>query len=910
MRKLKLLMTACALLFGASAMQAQTDVTSTYLTNADFSSTDGWTEYVSGQFRDFGNGLIGEYTVRFSPATVDETHLATEYCFGLECRWSTNYASYTQTTSELPEGLYTLTFDVENVNEGTTSANYDNLFYVQVGDNKTVDSSNEWMKAKSAWTSHSISFTIDEASTATISLGYGTGNNNLHANNTPAIYVSHLKLTYQSLLDGLKTLWEETRGIAETAIGSDEYASVTGSERQALSDEIAKSEPSTKEGYEEAIEALKNATKTFTDAKASYDAFVNAKTAEIPVLPYASSSKKDLLLTAINAEDASSAEDAVSKTAAITNALRAYYESNALAEGIDGAVDVTNLLVNYNNPSNVSGWTIENTNGDCKMRIMNGEPYTDADGNGTHSYFDSNSWGTAFTSTFTQEVSLPAGKYILSVKARGNNTTTYRLVAGDQQTDITSIGNQGGVFGRGWNDYTVEFTTEGDAVTLGMNLETGNNGNWLSFGNFRLIRLEMYAQMADDDDYADLKSAIADAEAKTLGFEVGEYAPYNNVEALQALAAAKAIDSSKENGKEMVNELTSTLASATWTSNSGELNAIYDGQFANTEANATSGDINLPGWTKVEGIRILIKDESKDHGLAYTDGKAAVFSWGGTTLTYGEQAGYTLPMAKHELYELTLKVSGWRDGDLPNYFSVEIDGAKQEVSPSTGRINTEEGNPFDELKFYLTPTENNSILKIFANHHFTIADLSLVKASPIELTVGSDGYATYVTEAPMDFSATDIKAYTAKVTDGNVVLTQIEKVPAKTPVVLYYEGGKTEEIPFAATTDTPAESDLVAGNGGEVATEDGDYTNYILNNASGIGFYRANGQTVAKNHAYLHVKGGSDARLSIVFDGEATGISELKNEVAAEAVYNLQGVRVKNVKKGLYIVDGKKVIVK
>ncbi len=49
MRKLKLLIAACALLLGAGQAGAQTDVTSDYLTNADFSSTDGWTqEHSSG----------------------------------------------------------------------------------------------------------------------------------------------------------------------------------------------------------------------------------------------------------------------------------------------------------------------------------------------------------------------------------------------------------------------------------------------------------------------------------------------------------------------------------------------------------------------------------------------------------------------------------------------------------------------------------------------------------------------------------------------------------------------------------------------------------------------------------------------------------------------------------------------
>ena len=170
---------------------------STYFVNADFASTEGWNEVVSGQFRDYGNGLIGEYNVRISPATVDETHLATEYCFGFECRWSTNYASYTQESiTELPAGAYKLTFDVENVNDATTAANYENRFTVTVGDKVYTDQSTEWMQGKSSWTTHTIEFTVPEDAKVTLSLGYGTGSNNFGANNTPALYVSHLDLVF------------------------------------------------------------------------------------------------------------------------------------------------------------------------------------------------------------------------------------------------------------------------------------------------------------------------------------------------------------------------------------------------------------------------------------------------------------------------------------------------------------------------------------------------------------------------------------------------------------------------------------------------------------------------------------------------------------------------------------------
>lgn len=176
--------------------------------NAEFNpSADpiGWTENVSASFKDFGMGSIGSYKVRdeFAPATIDETHIESDYCAALECRWASSFASYQQTVT-LKAGDYKLTYDVENVNAGTTSANYNNLFTVTVGEEIFTDNSTEWMNGKSSWTTHSIVFSLAQDAAVTIRLGYGTGENNFHLSNTPALFVSHLNLATCNLLSETK----------------------------------------------------------------------------------------------------------------------------------------------------------------------------------------------------------------------------------------------------------------------------------------------------------------------------------------------------------------------------------------------------------------------------------------------------------------------------------------------------------------------------------------------------------------------------------------------------------------------------------------------------------------------------------------------------------------------------------
>ncbi len=202
MKKLNKLFAILIAVLGVQTLSAQTDVTNTYLTNANFSSTSGWTQYISGSFRDIGSGKIGGKLADYAASSTDATHLSSEYFFGFQCRWNGNYSSYNQVTSQaLPSGVYTLSYDVENVNGSTSAVNYNNLFYVKVGDKTFTDTSVEWMKGKSSWTSHSITFVITEATKATVSLGYGTGSNNLPSGNTPVLYVSHLKLTHRNIDD-------------------------------------------------------------------------------------------------------------------------------------------------------------------------------------------------------------------------------------------------------------------------------------------------------------------------------------------------------------------------------------------------------------------------------------------------------------------------------------------------------------------------------------------------------------------------------------------------------------------------------------------------------------------------------------------------------------------------------------
>ena len=200
--------------------------------------------------------------------------------------------------------------------------------------------------------------------------------------------------------------------------------------------------------------------------------------------------------------------------------------------------------------------------------------------------------------------------------------------------------------------------------------------------------------------------------------------------------------------------------------------------------------------------------------------------------------------------------------------------------------------------------------------HITIYKLTDKEA----VTVTTAGLATYVSTSALDYSNVEgLKAYKAKVSGNDVALTRVGQVPAGEGVLLRATNTLTEnttfDIPVASTVTSWSDNDFIPGTGESVATQNGSNYNYILNKVNGVvGFYKAAGNTVATNRAYLSTTATPGARgMVMTFDDDATSIVCLEDEALNHSqetvVYDLQGRRVNgDVKKGLYIVNGKKVI--
>ncbi len=200
-----------------------------------------------------------------------------------------------------------------------------------------------------------------------------------------------------------------------------------------------------------------------------------------------------------------------------------------------------------------------------------------------------------------------------------------------------------------------------------------------------------------------------------------------------------------------------------------------------------------------------------------------------------------------------------------------------------------------------------------------------------EVTITSVGYATYYTDLayvmPTGLVGTTITAVNVADDDSYYLSAAWEyeagtTVPAGTALVL--KGDEGTYTYSVSTSSAAAPSDnLLLGSSVDVVTtaadgNDGDYYYYELTDGdNGVAFYWANEDgsafTSEAHKAWLPIsKEVANVKvIKLESEGDATGITSVDAATTSDAIYTIQGVRVNNMnQRGIYIVGGKKVLVK
>ena len=182
------------------------------------------------------------------------------------------------------------------------------------------------------------------------------------------------------------------------------------------------------------------------------------------------------------------------------------------------------------------------------------------------------------------------------------------------------------------------------------------------------------------------------------------------------------------------------------------------------------------------------------------------------------------------------------------------------------------------------------------------------------VSVSDAGYATYATKYNVEVPENnDVKVMTVKVNDDNSTITLYDVpagkvIPANTGILVKAAQG---DYNFVVTSDEGKElenNSLVAAK--EAVTSDGATFFALTKMDTKVGFAVVNnGVKIPAGKAYLKVPAATTAKF-FSLDGEATGINSVKTAKADGAYYTLEGVKTTKPVKGLYIHNGKKIVVK
>lgn len=182
------------------------------------------------------------------------------------------------------------------------------------------------------------------------------------------------------------------------------------------------------------------------------------------------------------------------------------------------------------------------------------------------------------------------------------------------------------------------------------------------------------------------------------------------------------------------------------------------------------------------------------------------------------------------------------------------------------------------------------------------------------VSVSEAGFATYATTNNVVIPEDEnVKVMTVKVNaEGTAIeLNEVKAgtvIPAKTGILVKAAAGNHDFVVTSDKGETLANNDLKAATEDVTSADDKFFALTKLGEKVGFALVE-NGVVIPAGKAYLEVPAATAAKF-FSLDGEATGINSVKTAKADGAYYTLEGVKTTKPVKGLYIHNGKKIIVK
>ena len=270
-------------------------------------------------------------------------------------------------------------------------------------------------------------------------------------------------------------------------------------------------------------------------------------------------------------------------------------------------------------------------------------------------------------------------------------------------------------------------------------------------------------------------------------------------------------------------------------------------------------------------------------------------------------SGYT------ELWDLHVQQTGNNQSAIGGGFSISQHGQPSYKMNKRG-YNNQDSDP--RLAYWTTGADNGS----------TFTATQILPSSLITYnTFESNGYTTLYVDYPI--VVTNAEVYTGQRNDAQtsveMTLATDNIIPANTGVVLVTEGldaVSNQTYTISNEPGTVARGDISGTTTAITLTDDtrNNYRVFGLSNAlpQRLGFFRPSSRvtSIPANKAFYDLTGSGVQGFVLSFDGMETGIAldqiMQPSPEADKPAYDLSGRRVNHAAKGIYIIGGKKVIVK
>ena len=926
----KKLLFAAAMMLAAVGAKAQTDVTSTYLTNADFSqgtpidnhvcgygkdmakngtnyygfqAVDGWSYEVLAGVTDEGgftnSGMGGavfaygsEWQLKGNNTSAPATNPAGEAsgnCLGFFGVWGNGGYYYQEV--ELPAGGYTLTIPIYN-----QSGTQGNTSYTGFIPDEGTSYTTAINTTVGQWTTKTIKFTLTAETKGKIALGYKSTGGGSAAN--PMLFFDGVSITYTDPLQAVKADYEAALADAKAAMENPAYSNVNGNEKSNLASVISATPEATEAGYIAATEALNTATTAFLAAKASYDelAEINAAAAKL----------------GIEALSAESAEEAIAQ---------AHVQNVAVYNKVNE---------DFTFPVTLGSWTQTGATKNEKGQHWNGDATT--------TYYEPNQWGSASVDwAISQTIAaLPAGDYVLMATGRRSGDITMTMTAAGESVttfpnadfglgvDTSGAANFGeGTFaadgqGRGWQWRYIPFTlTEAGDVEIKVTATAPSTHQWASITEFKLLaKPEAETAIAKAELLAAINNATAINDGVNVGTEAFQIPASAATDLANATSDAQTVYDNEDATLEDVQAAIKALADAVSAYYAVVINAPADGDVFNVIL-AENG-----GWTydgKAMTLRANDRNGQGNYNFQYQD----------LNVNYAQSLTFT----QVEGNNYTISISADAEGAV-RYVTTGIPygGNSAQIRTST--------NAEDAAIFTIIPTATEGIWNIYnveaknyvgsqdagvytVNSHI---NFQIVKADAnanpsVELEVAAGKFATRIYPFKPTANA-NLKYYSCAAIDEadgkTLTLVEVTELAANTPYIIeaIADVEETQTGVGAAFKDT-YDAGLLTGTINAVEIPAGKYILQTQNDFQA--FYRLEEAYTPKDpyRAYLTVTTPAEGVKALTLGGDATAISTIEALTSGnfEGIYNAAGAKINRMEKGVNIIrmtDGttRKVMIK